>query len=245
MAARAGGRDPWRAGLRAPCAADLRLSTPELARALLGAVLVHETEEGLAAGRIVETEAYLASGDAASHSRSGPTARNASMFGPPGRAYVYLSYGVHCCFNVVSAARGVGEAVLVRALEPLAGLDLMRARRGHGASRSLCAGPGRLCQALAIGLAHDGADLTRGRLRLWLPRGPVSAIAVTPRVGVSRDAHLPLRFLLAGSAFASRAVAGRSPARGRQPTLGAAPGGRGCGARGVRASSARASLARP
>ncbi len=179
--------------------------TLELARALLGCRLVHETEAGRLIGRIVETEAYLRE-DPASHSFRGRTPRNASMFGPPGRAYVYLVYGMHECFNVVSAAEGVGEAVLVRALEPLEGLQLMHARRGTSDVRELCRGPAKLTQALAITRAHDGVDLVRGALRIEAPeRGFEPArIAQRPRIGISRAVDAPLRFLVAGSPWVSR-----------------------------------------
>jgi len=179
------------------------LPTVELARALIGCVLVHESRAGRAAGRIVETEAYLAD-DPASHSFRGRTARNASMFGPPGHAYVYLIYGMHLCFNVTSAAEGIGEAVLVRALEPLEGLAAMQRRRGTTDARALCRGPGRLTQALAITRADDGAQLWRGALRI--EEGDVPGrIRVGPRVGIRLAAGRALRFSVAGSPWISAA----------------------------------------
>ncbi len=202
-------RAEWRRAVRAPRPDDLARSTVRTARALIGAVLTHETPEGLVAGRIVETEAYLSQRDPASHSHRGRTRRNASMFGEPGRAYVYLCYGVHCCFNVVTAAPDRGEAVLVRALEALEGLELMRRRRGGVRDRDLCNGPGKLCAALGIELAHDGADLARGALSLWLPRAvrSTAAIDVGPRIGIAHAVDLPLRFVLRGSPWASRRAA--------------------------------------
>jgi DNA-3-methyladenine glycosylase len=179
-----------------------------VARALIGAVLVHETEEGIAAGRVVETEAYLGQSDAASHAYRGPTPRNVAMFGEPGRAYVYTSYGIHRCFNVVTAPPGVGEAVLIRALEPVEGWESMRARRGGVPDRELCRGPGKLCSALGITRAHDGRDLRQGALRIeWGLESASSrsvAIDVGPRVGITRDAELPLRFVLRGNPWVSR-----------------------------------------
>jgi DNA-3-methyladenine glycosylase len=177
-----------------------------VARDLLGRILVHETDRGPITGRVVETEAYLRD-DAASHSFRGPTARNASMFGPPGRAYVYLVYGLHHCLNVVTAPEGIGEAVLLRALEPLEGLEIMRAHRGDVADRELCNGPGKLAQAFGVNRAHDGADFFRGALgfRELVP-GPTGrpAIRRSRRIGITRAAQLPLRFSCRGSPFVSR-----------------------------------------
>jgi DNA-3-methyladenine glycosylase len=153
-------------------------------------------------GVVVETEAYEP-GDPASHSFGGRTARNATMFGPPGRLYVYRSYGIHWCANVVSAEDGIGAAVLLRALEPTAGLDVMRARRGLDDARLLAAGPGRLTQALGVTAAHDGLDLRRPPFALSPPTAPVEVVA-SPRVGITRAAEKPWRYSLAGSSFVSR-----------------------------------------
>jgi DNA-3-methyladenine glycosylase len=176
-----------------------------LARALLGCLLVLEDEgTGEAGGVVVETEAYTED-DAASHSRSGPTERCRQMFGPGGCAYVYLIYGMHRCFNVTSGPCGSGEAVLVRALRPTLGLDAMAARRGRSRPEELCSGPGRLCQALGIGLGHNGHDLRRPPLRVLTPQTPPElAVEATGRIGITRDAHLRRRFVVAGSRFLSR-----------------------------------------
>ena len=202
--------------MKAPTTGCRRLSraffdapTVDLARALIGCCVVHETSVGRTAGRIVETEAYLAEGDPASHSHRGETARNRSMFGPPGTAYVYLIYGVHRCLNVVSAPTGVGEAVLLRALEPLDGLEEMRARRGAGDARRLCDGPGKLVEALGLGLEHDGLSLREGALQLWTPESyeghdADAEIRVCERIGIRKAAELPLRFCLDGSPWLSR-----------------------------------------
>ncbi len=151
---------------------------------------------------IVETEAY-APDDPASHSFGGRTRRNATMFGPPGRLYVYRSYGVHWCANVVCAVEGRGAAVLLRALEPTAGLDMMRARRGVGDTRLLAAGPGRLTQALAITGAHDGHDIGSPPFDLR-PAGEPAEVVASARVGISRGTERPWRYSLAGSSFVSR-----------------------------------------
>jgi DNA-3-methyladenine glycosylase len=169
----------------------------DLARALLGAVLLRDG----VGGRIVETEAYHHA-DPASHSFRGATARNAAMFGPAGHAYVYRSYGLHWCVNVVGG-EAPGAAVLIRALEPTHGLDRMHARRGVAAPRLLCAGPGRLAQALAIGAAQDGAALDTPAL-LLAPGSAPAAIVTGSRIGITKGAERPWRFGEAGSPFLSR-----------------------------------------
>lgn len=163
---------------------------------LLGALLVIRG----CGGRIVETEAYAAD-DPASHSFRGPGQRNAAMFGPPGHAYVYRSYGLHWCLNVVCLP---GEAVLIRALEPLEGLEQMQARRGQDNPRALCSGPGKLGQALGIDRADDGVAFD-GESHVLRPDPlPETARIAGPRIGISRAAELPWRFGLRGSAFLSR-----------------------------------------
>jgi len=185
--------------------------TIEVARDLLGTVLIHRAPEGLAAGRIVETEAYLHD-DPACHASRGPTPRNQAMFGPPGRSYIYLIYGMYHCFNVVTSPRGVGEAVLIRALEPLAGLPLMAARRKTDKPKALCSGPGKLVIALGLAKLPNGSDLRSGPVTI-LPPGsfpmaagasPLGNIKVTTRIGITQAAQLPLRFYLEGNPFISR-----------------------------------------
>ena len=151
---------------------------------------------------IVETEAY-GPDDPASHAYGGVTARNATMFGPPGRLYVYRSYGIHWCANVVCAEPGVGAAVLLRALEPTVGIDAMRAWRGVDEVHLLAAGPGRLTQALGITGEHDGLDLGHAPFSLD-PPGTTMDVIESPRVGITRAAELPWRYSLAGSTFVSR-----------------------------------------
>ena len=162
---------------------------------LLGCVLVHETPEGIASGIVVETEAYRPE-DPACHAYKGPTMRNRNIFGRPGIAYVYLSYGIHKLFNVVCEEEGVGSAVLIRALRPLEGQNLMRERRGR--KRDLCNGPGRLTQALGVELARDGSDLTHGDLYLASGEPPEAEIISTTRIGISRGTELPWRYLVEG-----------------------------------------------
>jgi DNA-3-methyladenine glycosylase len=175
----------------------------ELARFLLGKVVVREMPEGPISGRIVETEAYLV-GDAASHAFRGMTARNRSMFLERGHAYVYLAYGTSMMLNVTSEAAGIGEAVLVRALKPLAGIDQMERHRGTTTLRDLARGPGRLAQALAIDRALDGADLcSRGALWLGDDGFIPGDIGVSIRIGITKDADRPLRFYLRGNPFVS------------------------------------------
>lgn len=186
--------------------------TPTLvvARRLLGTILVHETRDGVAAGRIVETEAYRGPADRAAHSRGGHrSARNDVMYGAPGHAYVYFVYGMHHCVNVVTQAVDVPEAVLIRALEPVAGEALMRRRRGlvDAPATRLCRGPGALCQALGIDRAQNGADLRGGALRI-VAGTDVSArrVARSPRIGVDyagADAARPWRFFVNDSAAVS------------------------------------------
>jgi DNA-3-methyladenine glycosylase len=154
-------------------------------------------------GRIVEVEAYDHE-DPASHGYGGRrTERNAAMFGPPGHAYVYRSYGIHWCLNLVCEDEGVASAVLVRALEPTHGLDAMRARRGLDDLRVLCSGPGKLCQALGVTREHDGRPLDRPPFELLARDGQVETVA-GPRVGITRAAALPWRYAEAGSRFLSR-----------------------------------------
>ncbi|POR41236.1 DNA-3-methyladenine glycosylase [Methylobacterium sp. V23] len=192
---------PLRAGFFARPAADVAAS-------LIGCDL---RVNGIG-GIIVETEAYDRS-DPASHSVNGPTRRNASMFGPPGHAYVYRSYGIHWCLNLVCEP---GSAVLIRALEPRHGLETMAARRGLSDPRRLCAGPGRLCQALAVSLAMDGLALDAPPFALAAPE-TAPAWITDRRIGISRAVETPWRFLLAGSRALSR-PASRHATPGRSLT---------------------------
>ncbi|HXG77172.1 MAG TPA: DNA-3-methyladenine glycosylase [Gaiellaceae bacterium] len=186
--------------------ATLAGSVHEAARALLGWTLLVDG----AGGEIVETEAY-APDDPASHAFPGPRRRNATMFGPPGRLYVYRSYGLHWCANVVCGPEGVGSAVLLRALRPTAGLERMRARRGVADELALCSGPGRLTQALGITGEHDGLPLDRPPFVLLPPVGEPPVVA-GPRVGIRKAAELPWRYAVSGSPYVSRPRPPRAPA---------------------------------
>ena len=171
--------------------------TVTVARELLGKVLVH----GETAGRIVEVEAYLSEGDLAAHSARGMTPRTQVIFGPPGYAYVYLIYGMYRCLNIVAEAPGRAGCVLLRALEPVAGEEIMRGRRR---GKGLTNGPGKLTLALGIGSEHYGVDMTKGDLRVeeWPGLEPFE-IAVSPRIGISLSKDLPLRFYIKGNPHVS------------------------------------------
>lgn len=176
-----------------------------LARDLLGRILFYKTADGLIAGRIVETEAYTGAADPASHAYRGQTARNQVMFGKAGFTYVYFSYGMHYCLNVTAEKPGVAAAVLLRAMEPLAGVSLMRARGDHGPEIRLLSGPGKIGRAFALSLADNGRDLTRGPLGISAGEPVVETrVAIGKRVGISRAADFPYRFYVKGSAAVSR-----------------------------------------
>jgi DNA-3-methyladenine glycosylase len=173
-------------------------SVHEVAPDLIGVTLL---VDGVG-GRIVEVEAYDQE-DPASHAFRGRTPRNAAMFGPPGHAYVYRSYGIHWCLNLVCGAEGVPEAALIRALEPTAGLDEQRRRRATDDVRALCSGPGKLCQALGITRDHDGLALDRAPFRLR-ERNDIPEIVTAPRIGITRATELSWRYLEADSPYVSR-----------------------------------------
>jgi DNA-3-methyladenine glycosylase len=186
-----------------------QVDTPELAQKLLGKLLVH----GQTSGIIVETEAYLGTRDPASHAYRGPGKRNAVMFGHPGHAYIYFTYGMHYCFNVVGGPEEVGEAVLIRALEPVDGIEVMQQRRKTDVLKLLCSGPAKLVQALGIAKEHNGTSLVDGPIQIHEPSGshhPSTGsgnkleIVTAPRIGISQAVNLPLRFYIKGSPFVSR-----------------------------------------
>jgi len=191
-------------GLPFPLVRDkLPSDTTTLARFLIGKFVVRELPEGIASGRIVETEAYVV-GDAAGHAFRGETPRNGVLFGEAGHAYVYLAYGVAWMLNVSSERVGVGAGVLIRALEPIEGVGIMQANRGVERLRDLMRGPGRLCAALRIDRSLDGVDLCR-KGPLWLGGDDCApgAIGDSVRIGISRDADRLLRFYVRGSPFVS------------------------------------------
>ena len=182
---------------------ELPRDTIALAKSLIGCVLVHEVGRDRLAGRIVETEAYLV-GDSASHAYRGLTKRNPSMFLARGHAYVYISYGVWPMLNVSSAEEGVGEAVLIRALEPLEGIETMAEAAGTTRQFDIARGPGRLARAMRVTLAHDGMDLCGpGALFLAAPTQPKGPIVTATRIGITKDAHRPLRFFERGNPHVS------------------------------------------
>jgi DNA-3-methyladenine glycosylase len=176
----------------------LARSVHDAARALVGWTFLLDGVGGI----VVETEAY-AQDDPASHSFRGPTKRTNVMFGPPGHLYVYHSYGVHWCANVVCEPAGTGAAVLLRALEPTAGIPEMRRRRGIDDARLLCSGPGRLTQALGLTGEHDGSRLDRGPFQLQPPPATPVPVVTGPRIGISKAVDVPWRYALAGSGFVS------------------------------------------
>jgi DNA-3-methyladenine glycosylase len=189
---------------------------PEVAPGLLGCVLEHETAEGLVAVLLTEVEAYAGATDPASHAYRGKTPRNAVMFGPAGYAYVYFTYGMHFCVNVVCGTEGMATAVLLRAGRVIAGEELATARRGVSRARDLARGPARLCQALAIDRAQNGCDLCdpRGPLRLRPADSELGPVSAGPRVGIRVAADIPWRFWLTDDPTVSL----YRPAKPRDPT---------------------------
>jgi DNA-3-methyladenine glycosylase len=187
-----------------------RRPTEMVAAELLGMMVVSSVGGEITEGRIVETEAYLGYDDPASHGYlHRRNSRNAALFGPAGSWYVYLSYGMHWCANLVCQRTGLASAVLLRALEPIAGLETMRRRRGNVPDRELCSGPGKLCQALGISRELDGARMAASAVIVRPPtKSELTRIAITPRIGISKAVDWPLRFHLAGSPWVSRKESG-------------------------------------
>jgi DNA-3-methyladenine glycosylase len=186
--------------------------TREVARELLGQIVVSVTPEGRTSGRIVETEAYLGPEDLASHAARGRKGKAEVMWGEPGIAYVYRSYGIHAMLNVVAEPAGEVGAVLIRALEPLTGIDLMRERRGVEEVRRLCSGPSKLCQALGIGLDRHGTDLVTSDL-LWIAEGEqMTDVTTSGRIGISRATEHPWRYWVTANPNVSAHRRGVAPA---------------------------------
>lgn len=184
--------------------------TEVVARELLGCILECHSTDGVVSGRIVETEAYIGEHDLACHAAAGRTMRTAPLYGPPGMSYVYFIYGVHWCFNAVTRPEGQPSAVLIRALEPLAGIDLMRARR-PAARRDvdLTNGPGKLCAALGIDGAHNAAPLQHPPVLIRAGEPvPPARVEITPRIGIREAADWPLRWVVADSPYVSKTPAG-------------------------------------
>lgn len=187
--------------------------TEIVSRELLGAILECDTKLGRVAGIIVETEAYIGEHDAACHAAAGRTRRTEPLYGPPGNAYVYFIYGMHWCINAVTRAEGLPSAVLIRALEPLAGVPLMRLRRPKARNeRELANGPGKLCAALGIDSRMNGASLQRHPVVIRAgDHVSDDDVAITPRVGISRAADWPLRYFVRGNPFVSRTGVTKQP----------------------------------
>jgi len=180
-------------------------ATEKVAVELLGKILVHDTADGVIAGKIVETEAYLSTGDEASHSFSGKTKRNEAMFEEGGTVYTYISYGIHYCFNVVTEEKGRGSAVLIRAIEPIEGISLMQKNRGVEDVFKLCKGPGNLCKAFGIGKEHNYKSLLDDEIYIVnQPKEMKKSIIQSERIGISRSKELLLRFYIKNSEFISR-----------------------------------------
>jgi DNA-3-methyladenine glycosylase len=175
----------------------------QAARNLLGCQLVHAAAESTLRGRIVETEAYYGSQDPASHAFNGRTERNRVMFGPAGTAYVYVCYGVHRMLNVTTQEDGVPGAVLLRAVEPVDGIQHMQDNRGVDDAKQLCNGPGKLCEAFGVTTEHTGRDLTAGHLRIEYGATP-DKVVKTPRIGISQGQDMELRYYERGNPHASR-----------------------------------------
>jgi DNA-3-methyladenine glycosylase len=177
----------------------------EVARELLGKLLIRRSREGVCVGKIVETEAYLSEGDTACHAHRGRNRKNGTMFGPPGRLYVYPIHARHC-MNAVTEGPDVASAVLLRAVEPVEGMELMQRRRGRTKSLDLARGPGRLCEAFGVGRQLDGWNLIRGS-RIWIAESGASdanqEVCVSPRIGVTSAHDRELRFFLLGNPFVS------------------------------------------
>jgi len=179
-------------------------NTKVVAKELLGKILVHRLPEGDTMGRIVETEAYFGNGDPASHASRGKTPRNSIMFGPPGHAYVYFNYGMHYLFNVVTEKEGVPGAVLIRALEPLRGIDFMFKKRKVKELKLLTNGPAKLTQALGIDISHNGLDLVNGEIFACDDKKAVFNIVSASRIGISVGKDDLLRFYIADNQFVSK-----------------------------------------
>ncbi|MRS12973.1 MAG: DNA-3-methyladenine glycosylase [Actinobacteria bacterium] len=191
--------------------------TPEVARLLLGKVLVSAVGDAVVAGTIVETEAYLGVDDPGSHAATkGITARNRVMYGPPGRAYVYFTYGNHHMLNLVTEAEGTAGAVLVRAVEPVEGVEVMTARRHGRAGHELTNGPGKVAEAFGVTLAHNGLPLGRELRVLDAPPVADTAVGTSGRVGLASGHELPLRFYIAGNGYVSKGRTGPKPPKRRK-----------------------------